>query len=323
MPNNVQATEARKPRIEESALPQDIDNTSISAQLSTPLNAQQSAGNREPADDGEALELLRTLLFDEHLQQVAQMRSQVGQLQTMLDALEQQIQDEEALINTITPVIAGAIRTNISESSEEMIDALYPIMGKLVQRAVMESMRDLTQRIDQQMRRTLDVQALWRRFQSRLRGISDAEMTMRDALPMQVDEVFLIHKESGLLLMHLSKGGLADRAGNEGVDDEDDDSDIISGMLTAISEFTADAFGRDEEEALNEIQYGGRSILLEAAHLVYIAVVIDGFDSSEFRSQMRETMIDIEHRHASALRNYDGDASRFDESKALLAALVS
>ena len=259
----------------------------------------------------DSFELLRSLLFDEYRQQIGRMRSEVEQLQTLLDVLERQIQDEDALIETITPVIAGAIRTNISESRDEMVDALYPIMGKLVQRSVTEAMRDLAQRIDQQMRRTLDVQSLWRRLSARLRGLSNAEVAMRDALPLAVEEIFLIHRETGLLLLHFSPDGKTD-----------EDSDIISGMLTAITEFTQDAFGRNEEESLNEIQYGGRSILLEVAHFVYMAVVINGFESSEFRSNMRETMITIEHRYASSLRRYDGDASRFQESKTLLATLL-
>jgi len=260
----------------------------------------------------DSLELLRSLLFDEYRQQIERMTTEVEQLQTLLDALKMQIQDEDALIDTITPVIAGAIRTNISESREEMIDALYPIMGKLVQRSVAEAMRDLAQRIDQQMRRALDVKSFWRRLNARLRGISDADMFMRDALPLAVDEIFLIHRETGLLLLHLSQDG-----------SPEEDSDIISGMLTAINEFTQDAFGRTDEESLNEIQYGGRSILLEAAHFVYIAVVIDGFESSDFRSNMREVMIAIEHRHASLLRHYNGDATALQESQALLATLLT
>ena len=262
-------------------------------------------------------ELLRDLLFDEYRQQITRMRREVAEMTTLLDALERQIQDEDALIATITPVIAGAIRTNISESRDEMIDALYPIMGRLVQRSVTEAMRDLAHRIDQQMRRTLDFQSLLRRVKARIQGVSEAEMAMRDALPFQVDEIFLIHRETGLLLLHRSRH--EDSAQESATDG---DSDIISGMLTAINDFTQDAFGRRDEESLNEIQYGGRSILLEAAHLVYVAVVIEGIESSELRNQMREVMVAIEHRHASALRNYDGDATRFRESASLLATLL-
>ena len=299
----------------------------------TPILEGSAAEGNAVEDDG--LELLRDLLFDEYRQQIMMMRNEVTRLQAELDALETQIQDKEALLSTITPVIAGAIRTNINESRDEMIealtpviagairtninesrdemiDALYPIMGRLVQRSVTEAMRDLVQRIDQQMRRTLNLKAMWKQFKARLRGVSSAEMVMRDALPLDVEQIFLIHKESGLLLLHLSASGKTD-----------DDSDIISGMLTAITEFTEDAFGRREEESLNEIQYGDRSILLEAAHLVYIAIVINGFESSEFRNQMREIMIAIEHRHAAALHHYDGDDSRFEESKAILASLLT
>ncbi|MEZ4677884.1 MAG: hypothetical protein R2932_27070 [Caldilineaceae bacterium] len=263
-------------------------------------------------DNDDPFELLRSLLFDESLQHVETMRGEIIRQQQILDALDAQIRDKQALLDTITPVIAGAIRTNISESRDEMVDALYPIMGKLVQKSVTEAMRELAQRIDQQMRRTLDFQSILQRLGNRLRGVSEAELAMRNALPFAVEEIFLIHRETGLLLLHLSQN-----------EEEASDSDIISGMLTAITEFTEDAFGRTNEESLNEIQYGGRSILLEVAHLVYIAVVIDGFETSEFRSQMRETMIAIEHRHASSLRTYDGDASRFMESQALLGTLLS
>ncbi len=312
LPPSHPATEPINPAFNRAALPESTIESPAGAPVDQPLATQIAQLPPTVAEIDDSFELLRTLLFDEYRQQIAQMRHEVEQLQTLLDALDRQIQDEDALIETITPVIAGAIRTNISESRDEMVDALYPIMGKLVQRSVTEAMRDLAQRIDQQMRRTLDVQGLWRRLRARLRGISDVEMAMRDALPLKVEQIFLIHRETGLLLLHLSQTG-----------EVNDDSDIISGMLTAIKEFTEDAFGRREEEALNQIQYGGRSILLEVAHFVYIAVVIDGFDSSDFRNRMRETMIAIEHRHASSLRRYDGDTARFQASKALLATLLT
>lgn len=264
-----------------------------------------------PIADDEPFEILSTILFGEYRQQIAQMRQQVTDLQRLLDALEVQINDEEALISTITPVIASAIRTNITDSRDEMIDALYPIMGKLVQRSVTEAMRDLARRIDEQMRRTLNVQALWRQILVRMRGVSQAEMALRNAFPFQVLQVFLIHRETGLLLMHCAQQT-----------EETTDSDLISSMLTAIRDFTEDAFGRGQEAELNEIQYGERSILIEVAHMVYIAVVIEGVLRSGFREQMREMMITIEHQHAAALRAYDGDASRFTSADAALRTLL-
>ncbi|MEZ4735724.1 MAG: hypothetical protein R3E79_52205 [Caldilineaceae bacterium] len=275
-------------------------------------DATSASPDQSAAIEDTTLELLRDLLFGEYRQQVARMRTEVNELQSLLDELEVQINDKEALVNTITPVIATAIRTNIRESQSEMVDALYPIMGKLVQRSVTEAMRELAQRIDSQMRKAFNFQDAFRRIMARLRGISEAEMIMRDALPFQLLELFLIHRETGLLLMHASSSA-----------EEADDSDIISSMLTAIRDFVADAFGRGEEGELQQIQYGGKSILLEVAHLVYIAAVIEGVEPHNFREQLRQTMIAVEHHHAKLLENYDGNAEPFELSEVLFGALLT
>lgn len=261
--------------------------------------------------DDLAMELLRDLIFGEYRQQIARMRAEVNELQGLLDALEVQINDKEALVNTITPVIADAIRTNIRESQSEMVDALYPIMGKLVQRSVTEAMRELAQRIDRQMRRTFNFKDLVQRVKARVQGVSEAEMELRNALPFEVRELFLIHRSNGLLLLHRSNHP-----------DEGSDSDIIGSMLTAIRDFAEDAFGRGEKVELNQIQYGDQSILIEVAHLVYIAAVVQGIEPPHFREQMRETMIAIEHHHAEILREYNGDAEPFTASAATFTALL-
>lgn len=285
-------------------------------QTAPPIPTNQEAMITPLAAAGdEAMELLRDLLFGEYRQQIARMRAEVNDLQGLLDALEVQINDKEALVSTITPVIAEAIRTNIRESQSEMVDALYPIMGKLVQRSVTEAMRELAQRIDRQMRKTFNFRDLVQRLKARMQGISEAEMALRNALPFQVRELFLIHRESGLLLLHTSNAP-------EGADDTDD-SDIIGSMLTAIRDFAEDAFGRGEKVELNQIQYGDQSILIEVAHLVYIAAVVQGIEPSHFREQMRETMITIEHQHAERLQKYSGNAEPFSDSAATFAALLS
>lgn len=273
--------------------------------------AVQSSQELTAEETAEAFELLRSLLFDDYRRQISQLQGELNRLQSLLDQVEGQINDKDALIMTLTPVIAGAIRTSIHDSREEMIDALYPITGRLVQRAVVESMRDLARRIDQQMRSTFDFQSLVRRFQSRLHGVSDAEMTIRNAFAFQVQEIFLIHRETGLLLLHTSQ-----------LPDQTADSDVISGMLTAIRDFTEDAFGHGEENELQQIQYGEQSILIEVAHLVYIALVIEGIEPSGLRAQMREIMIAIEHQHTALLRNYDGNAAAFVGSMPMLEVLL-
>ena len=87
------------------------------------------------------------------------------------------------------------------------------------------------------------------------------------------------------------------------------DSDLISGMLTAIRDFVQDAFGRGEAGQLEEIDYGDLRILIEAGKYTYIAAVVEGFEPLGYRGQVRDVLYRIEHNHFRHLRRYDGDAT--------------
>jgi hypothetical protein len=246
-----------------------------------------------PAAGPDSLEELRVLVSAPERQRIAELEEQVRELQS-------RVADRDALVATLTPVLGEAIRQSIRESREEMIEALYPIIGQLVVRAVSEAIRDLARDIDSRVRTSFDIGRWWRRLRGRASGVSDAELTLREALPWEVDELFLIHRESGLLLCHLSP----DQAPAP-------DADLISGMLTAIRDFVQNAFGRTQRGQLDEIQYGDRRILLEAAQLVYLAVVIRGVEPPGYRARLRERLITVQHQYDDALRSYTGDASSF------------
>lgn len=208
--------------------------------------------------------------------------------------------------------MGDAIRRKIRDARDEMVEALYPIIGRTVIRAVSEAIRDLARAVDAQMRASLSPQTLWRRLKARIKGVPSAEVALREALPFQVNEVFLIHRETGLLLRHISCDPEASP-----------DSDLISGMLTAIRDFAQDAFGRGQEGELNAIQYGERRIMIEAARHAYLAVVVDGIEPPGFRAEMRERIIDIEHAYEKTLRNYDGDPMPLAPAEASLRSLLT
>jgi hypothetical protein len=245
-------------------------------------------GDSAPRSDP-SVEELRSILFDQY-------RLRIAELEAELDDLERQINDRDALAATIAPIIGDAIRRKIRDARDEMIEALYPIIGQTVVRAVSEAIRDLARNIDARMRTSFSPRGVWRRLQARVSGVSGAEMALRDSLPFTVDQVFLIHRETGLLLWYVSQSI-----------DESFDSDLISGMLTAIRDFVQDTFGRGESGDLDEIQYGDWRILIETAQYAYLAVVVDGIEPSGFRAEMRERIIDINHTHEDTLRQYEGD----------------
>ncbi len=258
-------------------------------------------GPEDISEDDPLLEDLRDILFGQD----------VARLEGELDDLERRITNRDALIAIIAPVLGDTIRRQVRDAREEMIEALYPIIGQIVVRAVSEAIRDLARTIDAQMRTVSSPAMIWRRLQARFSGVSSTEMAFREALPFEVAEIFLIHRETGLLLRHISRDP-----------DASPDSDLISGMLTAIRDFVQQAFGRGQEGQLEEIQYGERRILIEAARHAYLAVVVDGIEPPGFRAEMRQRVIEIDHRHARTLRQYTGDATPLASVDAPLTALI-
>jgi hypothetical protein len=305
--------------------------------VNRPLNGRATSGDLPSPVEDAAFETLQGLVMGEYRERIGDLRSHVERLHTTLAELEHEIEllnDVERLAAKIQPSLAPAISASINESREEMVgalypiidrligtsvresqdsmvDALYPIIGRLVTRAVTEALRDLAHRIDDQMRATLDIKRLMRRVQGRIAGLSEAELALREALPFQVLQIFLIHRETGLLLHVLSQDPALSA-----------DSDVISGMLTAIRDFADDAFGRGQEGELDEVQYGGRRIVIESARYAYVATVIEGIYPGGFRTQVRERLLTIEQQSSAALRTYDGDASRFEAAGVHLAPLL-
>ena len=300
------------------------------------------------ADNDDPLELLRSLLLEHYRQRLRGLEQETIDAQQKLQVLEHRLNDTTALKEAITPIIAAsiqskireapyemaealspiiadALRSSIAESREAMIEALYPITGKLVQRAVSEAMRDLARKIDEQMRTTFNFASILQRVRMMLGLAPSSESMLRDLLPFQVEEIFLIHRQTGILLRHETAAAL--RAGaNKNASDpaqtaqaepqtqaetQQQDNQLIGSMLTAIRDFVNDVFGRGEQGQLTEVQYGDKLILLEAAHFCYLAVVITGVEATGYRAQMREVIFAIDNEHLRSLREFSGDTSLF------------
>jgi hypothetical protein len=200
------------------------------------------------------------------------------------DILEEQIaQSGDKVAQAIAPVIGEAIRRQVYSAREDIIDALYPVIGQTVNKAMTEAVQELARTIDTRVREGFQPsQNLIRRGSARLRGVSAAEYNLRQFLPYTIREIFLIQRESGLLIHHLSSDAVVAQ-----------NRDLVSGMLTAIRDFAREAFGRGESGELGSIEYESLHIILQAGGAAYLAVVLDGTEPPGFREQMREALIPI------------------------------
>lgn len=202
--------------------------------------------------------------------------------------------DREEMAKTFSPIMGEAIRTQIRNSRQDMVDAMYPIIGASVQKAVTETLREIQRNIDSRLRQTTG--GLFRSIRARMRGVSSSELTLRDAIPFSVRQLFLIQPGTGLLLTSYP------------ADDTDLSSGLIGGMLTAIREFARESFGRGQTDTeLDEIQYGNERIIIQSGQYAFLAAVIDGIEPEGFRSLLRGFVSDLHIDHEIMLRRYDGD----------------
>jgi len=243
-------------------------------------------------------------------EQIANKESLISSLDPIItDLLERKISySKQEMAEALAPIMGDAIRHQIAEAKDDVVDALYPIIGKTIRKSVAEAMKKLVetvnQKIDQALRRSL----FKKRIQSKITGVFTGELVLKDAMPFQIEQIFLIHKESGLLLSHVS----SEQAGVT------ISQDLISAMLTAIRDFVSEAFKTDKDQELDEIQYGDSKILLEMGHYSYLAIVITGIESNQFRDDFHRLSRQIHNRYYKPLRQFDGDITQFGEMPKLL-----
>jgi len=213
----------------------------------------------------------------------------------------QERRSPEDLSDAVAPVLGEALEKSIRESRQSLVEALYPIIGDMTLRYIGEFFREFQRNIDARLKSTFSLGQYARRVKAQLGGVSDVDLVVRDALPFQVREIFLVERGSGLLLA---------RSGS----DKAVDSDLISGMLTAVRDFMHDSFEQQESpSAIDEIQYGEQRIIVQDGRLCYLAVVINGIEPPGFHADLRRFINQLHSDHDQTIRSFDGDMSWLGE----------
>ncbi len=186
---------------------------------------------------------------------------------------EAEVSNHDALSEAVAPLVVSTIKREIHESQDELVEALYPITGRLVQAYVASAMRELTERINGQ----LSANPTMLRFKSILSGHSMAELALVQAQQLQVEELYLIRRGSGELLARWPDVGR-----NQNRDQ------VLSGILTAINEFSLEAFS-DDGSALRQIDLNTSQVYLRASPRLLLAAKCSGLSNAAV-----ERMIDAE-----------------------------
>lgn len=235
------------------------------------------------------LETLRAILTGPEQEALRRLAQRLARLEAQLD-------DQAALARAIAPALGPALRQEIRRSQDEIVEALYPIVGRLVMRAVAQAMRDLMRAVDRRLETALNWRTLRRKVKAWWSGIPESELALRETLPGSVEQVFLIHRETGLVLWHRARGPSGEK-----------DPDLVGAMLTAIQDFAAEVLGRGDKEGVHELATEGQSILVEFGPYSYVAAVVQGMPPPGLHRRLALRVLDFDSAFQDRLRRYEGD----------------
>ena len=275
----------------------------------------ESAGGTRDVGDVSVRELseLRDLLFGAERRQLDELRRRLDTAELTPEELAEKLPQaivqrsarDRQLGIALAPTVENAIRESVRRNPREIATAIFPVLGPAIRKAIAETMSGLVNTINRAIEHSLSPQGIRWRIESWRTGVPFAQIVMRHALVYRVEQVFLIHAQTGLLLAHAPDGSLGD-------------ADLISSMLTAIGDFVNDSFEPRKTGELRAFAAGDLTVLVETGPRANIAAVVRGTPPDPLPVKLQTALETIHLQWCDPLTSFDGDASAFEPTKPLL-----
>ncbi len=212
---------------------------------------------------------------------------------------------DKKIAGVLGPTIEASIRSSVQKSPKVLADAIFPLMGPGIRKAIASTIMGMIQSFNQILNHSFSIKGLKWRFEALRTRRPYAEVVLIHTLLYQVEQVFLIHRETGVVLQHVVAGSV-----------EIQDPDLVSGMLTAIQDFMQDSFGVTQDQTIDTLRIGNdRTVWIEQGPHAVIAAVIRGTPPLKLRPRFNEALADIHLAHSDYFDAFDGDTSVFEVAR--------
>jgi OOP family OmpA-OmpF porin len=201
----------------------------------------------------------------------------------------------KALREALEPVFEKAFSSSVRKNPKELADAIYPIIGPAIRTSIAAAIRDFAEALNQIVEKSASFRAIRWRIESLISGKPFTEILLARSLLYSVEQVFLIHRRSGLLLRHAAAQGSVLK-----------DADMISGMLTAIQDFLADSFTEGGQD-LETVDAGKFKLWLTYSPKVLLVAAVSGTAPMELRQAFRKALDGIGETLQGPIDNFKQD----------------
>ncbi len=214
--------------------------------------------------------------------------------------------------SVLMPVVESALKDSVKQNPRVLADVLFPIMMPAIRKAVADDLSKMIESLNSTLENSFSPNRLGWRFKSMFSRSSYAEIVLSNAYIFRVKQVFLIHKQSGLLLGEASDSQSAVAK----------DSDMVSSMLSAIKDFVQDSFDTEQQNELDTIKVGQFNIWIEQGPNAILAAIVEGNAPAGYRTILKETIEKIHLKQSYELEHFEGDVDIFKKSDPYIKSCV-
>ena len=274
----------------------------------------QDNNSNDPAEI--PLNQLRQLLLNPEQVQLSQLQERLDNPQIYATDLSKvlpeaiillSIQKHQKLTKALIPTIEESLQLSVKKDASVIANAIFPIMAPAIRKSISVAISALVQSLNQTLDHSLSPQSFKWRLEAKQTGKSFAEVVLLRTLLYRVEQVFLIHKNTSLVLHHLVIELVASQ-----------DGDLVSAMLRAIQDFVHDSFHVPQSDRLETLQFGELTIWIEEGSEAILAGVIRGNAPKELRLVFQDVIEKVHSEFRSQLRDFDGDNQPFEASREYL-----
>ncbi|MDR0355963.1 MAG: hypothetical protein LBJ64_09580 [Deltaproteobacteria bacterium] len=320
--NNLDDYLGQEPKSEDSAPENEslekegpLSELSFSGESSGYFGSCGPEGWPAPPEDDSEMGQLRKLLMAREMAQLSYFSDVITEPANHAQALSQVITEalllrtrkDDKLNLVLGPTVERIVSASVRRNPETLANSIFPVIGPAIRRSISETFSSMLQNFNSTLEKSLSLQGLkWRLEALRVKK-PFSEIVLLHTLLYHVEEIYLIHAASGLVLDHLvSEGG------------ETRDSDLVAGMFTAIQDFIKDSFSTDRNESLDNLRLGERSIFIRRADPVYMACVVRGNPPASLGQDLQEALDLVVVDCADELERFKGDTEPFKKCRRYL-----
>ena len=220
------------------------------------------------------------------------------------EAIHQSHKKNGELVDSLSAPVGECLQQEFRNDPQTYGDALYPVIGPAIRKAIMHALRNFSQQINEAVEHSISPKGLKWRWQASRAGVPYGEYVLQKTMLYRVEQAYLISRENGLLVGHVHHEASRIK-----------DSDAVSAMFTAIQDFVKESFSPDRTGRLESADMGEFTLWAVHGPHALLVCVIRGVPPKSLRAELTAILERIHFRYGEAIREYKGDTASIPDAE--------